>query len=216
VFVDGHELEVMPLAIGGKRLHLHRIANWDIFVSNIEQQGEAYINKFPFWVKIWEASVVLADHLVRLLSEKKMETLEIDAGMGIAGLFLGAFGHKVTITDHEDEALELLRMNVAHNGLKNVSVERLDWKHPELTGKYDVVCGSELIYTEASLEPIIRLFRKYLRPKGTVFLAHDVQRKSLMQFIGMVPGPFEIKHVGKTFRAENEIHRIIIHSLRIK
>jgi len=213
---EKYELEVMPMAIGGKRLHLHRIANWDIFVRNIEQQGEAYVKKFPFWVKIWEASVVLTDHLVRLLSEKKLEILEIGAGMGVTGLFLGAFGHKVTITDYKDEALELLRMNVAHNGLKNVSVERLDWRDSELTGKYDVICGSELIYTEASLEPMIRLFRKYLRPEGTVFLAHDVQRKCLMQFISMVPGLFEIGNVGKTFRAENEIHRIIIHSLRMK
>ncbi|MDY6953898.1 MAG: methyltransferase domain-containing protein [Thermodesulfobacteriota bacterium] len=213
---EKYELEVTPMAIGGKRLHLHRVANWDIFVRNLEEQGEAYVKKFPFWVRIWEASVVLADHLVRLLSEKEMEILEIGAGMGITGLFLGAFGHKVTLTDYEDDALALLRMNVAHNGLKNVSVERLDWNDPELTGKYDVVCGSELLYDETSLGPIMGLFRECLRPEGAVFLAHDVRRRCLMQFIGMVPGLFEIKNVGKTFRGEKEAQRIIIHALRIK
>ena len=209
-----YELELIPIAIGGKRLHLHRIANWDIFVGNLERGGEEYIKKFPFWVKIWEASIVLADHMVGILPEEEMKILEIGAGMGVTGLFLGAFGHNVTITDHEEEALQLLRMNVEHNGLENVSVERLDWNNPGLTGKYDIICGSELIYTETAIQPIINLFRKYLRPEGTVVLAHDVERKCLVQFIGMVPGRFEIENLGKTFRGEGKIHRIMIHTLR--
>jgi predicted nicotinamide N-methyase len=211
-----YKLEVMPMAIGGKRLQLHTIGNWDVFVRNLEQEGEEYIKRFPFWVKIWEASIVLADHLIPVLCEKRMDVLEIGAGMGVTGLFLGAFGHKVTITDHEDEAIELLRLNVEHNRLENVCVEKLDWNNPDLTGKFDIICGSELIYSEASIQPIIHLFRKYLRPEGTVYMAHDVQRKCLVQFIGMVPGLFEIGNVGKTFRGEKELHRIIVHSFRIR
>jgi predicted nicotinamide N-methyase len=119
---EKYELELMPLAIGGKKLELYGIRKWDTFVSNLEEKGEEYIKEFPFWVKIWEASIVLADHLIQLGLEKEKGILEIGAGMGTIGLFLGAFGHKVTVTDYEEDALELLRMSVEQNGLNNVSV----------------------------------------------------------------------------------------------
>jgi len=79
----------------------------------------------------------LTDHLVQINIDKQKNILEIGAGMGITGLFLGAFGYNVTITDYEEDALELLRMNAEHNNLPNVRVERLDWNNPNLTGKYD-------------------------------------------------------------------------------
>ncbi|UCD86735.1 MAG: hypothetical protein JSV01_02865 [Desulfobacterales bacterium] len=107
-FREKYKLEVVPVAVSGKRLQLYCVSNWDIFVDKLAQEGEEYIENFPFWVKIWEASVVLADHLVRIGLGKKKEILEIGAGMGVTGLFLGAFGHTVTVTDYEEEALELM------------------------------------------------------------------------------------------------------------
>ena len=213
---EKYELEVTPVAIGGKKLELYGIRNWDVFVNNLAEQGEEYIKKFPFWVKIWEASLVLTDHLIRIGLEKKKEILEIGAGMGLTGLFLGAFGHKVTITDYEEDALELLRMNVERNGLTNVSVRKLDWNNPDLTGRYDIICGSELVYNETSIGPIINLFRKYLQPEGTVFLSHDFRRMCMIKFIGMVPGRFEIENMVKTLRGDDKLHKVVIHILRLK
>jgi predicted nicotinamide N-methyase len=213
---EKYELELMPIAIGGKKLQLYGIRNWDVFVNNLAEKGEEYIKEFPFWVKIWEASIVLTEHLIRIGLEKKKEILEIGAGMGVTGLFLGAFGHKVTITDYEEDALELVRMNVEQNGLNNVSVKKLDWNNPDLTGRYDIICGSELVYNETSIGPIINLFRKYLQPEGTVFLSHDFRRKCIIKFIGMVPGRFEIENIAKTLKGDDELHKVVIHILRLK
>ncbi len=213
---DKYQLEVMPMAIGGKRLEFHGIANWDTFVERLAQEGDEYVKTFPFWVKIWEASIVLTDHMIQMGLEKEREILEIGAGMGITGLFLAAFGHKVTITDYEEDALELIRMNVEHNRLANVSVKKLDWNDPSLTGTYDIICGSELIYNEAFIGPIIDLLKRYLRPRGTVCLAQDIQRKSLGQFVSMVPGRFEMENVVKTMKANEEVHKVVIHLLRLK
>ena len=213
---DKYELEVIPIAIGGKKLDLFGLANWDVFVKNLEEQGEEYIRKFPFWVKIWEASVVLADHLIRIGLGKEKDILEIGAGMGVTGLFLGAFGYKITVTEYEEDALELLRMNVEHNGLDTVTVKKLDWNHPDLTETYDVICASELIYNVTFMEPIIKLFRKYLRPEGTVFLAHDARRRCMLQFIGMISGKYEIENIPKTMKRDDEVHKVFIHALRLK
>ena len=48
---EKYELELIPVAIGGKKLELYGIRNWDTFVSNLEQKGEEYIKEFPFWVR---------------------------------------------------------------------------------------------------------------------------------------------------------------------
>jgi len=213
---ERYNLQLAPVSVSGKQLNLYTITDWDVFVGELAEKGDAYLEHFPFWVKIWEASVVLADHLVRLEISKDAEILEIGAGMGLTGLFLGAFGHNVTITDNEDEALALLKKNVAHNQLETVSVEKLDWNNPGLTQKFDIICGSELLYKKAAIEPMIAFFRKYLHPEGRVFLAHDISRKCLIQFIGMIPGRFEIQNVMKTMRNGNERHRIVVHRLHMK
>jgi predicted nicotinamide N-methyase len=213
---EKYELQTIPIAIGEKKLELYQVRNWDVFAEHLEQKGDAYIKDFPFWVKIWEASIVLAHHLVQIGLDKQMTVLEIGAGMGIAGLFLGAHGHKVMITDYEEDALELLQMNAELNGLTNVSTSKLDWHNPDLGGEYDIICGSELVYSETSIEPIIGLFRRYLKPGGTVFLAHDVERMCLVKFIGMVPGRFDIENVVKTFKGDNKLRRVVIHTLRLR
>lgn len=159
---------------------------------------EEYIGAFPFWMKAWEASLILADHLARMKIDNGKEIHEIGAGMGVVGLTLGAFGHKVMITDYEDDALALLRMNVENNGLNNVSVRKLDWNSPDIMRKYDIICGSELVYKQQLIEPIINLFRKYLEPDGTIFIAHDIRRMCLIQFIRTIVGQFEIENIIKS------------------
>ncbi|MBW1895897.1 MAG: methyltransferase [Deltaproteobacteria bacterium] len=213
---EKYELDVKPISIQGKTLELYGLSNWDSFVANLEEKGESYIQAFPFWIKIWEASIILADHMLTLDLDKEKHVLEIGAGMGLTGLFLGAFGHQVTITDCEEEALQLLRLNVAHNNLSHVQVKKLDWNEPDLVGRYDIICGSELVYKETFIEPLIELFRKYLKPAGTVFIAHDIRRMCMMKFIATVPGRFEIENVGKTLRGEDDIFRILVHTLHLK
>jgi predicted nicotinamide N-methyase len=213
---DQYEFELMPIVIGGKKLELYGVSNWDTFVERLGREGEAYVKHFPFWVKVWEASIVLADHLTGISLGKKKDVLEIGAGMGVTGLLLAAMGHHVTITDYEEDALSLLKMNIEHNGLKNVRVKKLDWNKPDLTGRYDIICGSELVYNEAFIQPIMMLLEEYLRPGGTVFLAHDVRRRCLVQLAGMVPGHFDMTNVIKTMKGKEGMYRIVVHTLRLK
>jgi predicted nicotinamide N-methyase len=213
---EKYELATIPIVLAGIKLELYQAKNWEPFIKKLLDKREEYIGAFPFWMKVWEASLVLADHLVRMKIDNGKEILEIGAGMGVVGLTLGAFGHKVTITDYEDDALALLRMNVEHNGLDNVSVRKLDWNSPDLTRKYDIICGSELVYKKEFIGPIINLFRNYLEPDGTVFLAHDVRRMCLIQFIGTVAGQFQIGNIIKRLKSDEDVYQIVIHSLRVK
>jgi methylase of polypeptide subunit release factors len=134
--------------------------------------------------------------------------------MGVAGMFLAAFGHPVTITDYDEDCLDLLRLNTAHNGLTNTDVRKLDWNKGDLAATFDLICGAELIYREEVIPPLIALLRRHLSPGGEVFLAHDRQRRSVEKFISRLPADAEVESIGKTFRGKDTAHRILIHHLR--
>jgi predicted nicotinamide N-methyase len=208
------DLTPIPVGVEGKRLEIYGIGNWDRFVSELAEKGEEYIKEFPFWIKFWEASFVLADDLVRCPLKPGSEVLEIGAGMGLTGLFLAAHGHRVTITDFDEDVLALLSLNAGHNGLNTVTVRRLDWLDPDLTGTFDVICGSEVVYQERFFAPMISLFHRYLKPSGVVHLAHNMRHECIAKFIDTMPADFQVEKRIKSFRGDGQVHRIVLHALR--
>ncbi|UCF58084.1 MAG: methyltransferase, partial [Deltaproteobacteria bacterium] len=53
---------------------------------------------FPLWIKVWEASFVLAEYLAGLDVEPGKRFLEIGCGIGVVGIVAASFGHHVTMT----------------------------------------------------------------------------------------------------------------------
>ncbi len=211
-----YELETVPIGIGGKRMEFYRVGNWEPFIEKLFDDKNGRFTDFPMWIKIWEASLVLTDYMLDNLSPTPPQNvLEINAGMGITGMFLAAFGHHVYITDDEDDSLDLLRLNVEHNGLKNVRIKKLDWQHPDLTSQFDIICGAEVIYKESSLQPLLCLCRRYLKPGGAIYLSHDRQRMNVDRFIDQLPENMTVERVGKTFTGKDMARRIIIHIIRM-
>ncbi len=100
--------------------------------------------------------------------------------------------------------------------MDNISIKKLDWFEPDLKGKYDIICGSELIYKIETVDPVIGVLQKYLRPDGRAFIAHDVRRINMMQFIEKLENVFN--HTGriKTLRGDGEIHKINLLEIRLK
>ena len=210
------EIEPKSIGIGGKKLELLTVADLEPFLSEIEEKGDEALSSFPFWVKIWEAAIVLTDHLVHLELDTRQTVLEVGAGMGITGLFLGAFGHPVTVTDYNEDALALLQKNVDHNQLDSIAVEKLDWHNPEIEGKFDIVCGAELIYKESDVAPVVNLLKTYVKPGGTIYMAHDIRRMSMIEFLKTAEKDFDIEHAGKSFTGKDQNQKIVLHTLQLK
>ena len=162
---EKYVLEDFPMAIDGKKLVLSRVAEWDPFIRRLEEEGAAYAGSFPFWIKIWEGSVVLADYLIGQSPPKQTRILELGAGMGVTGLFLGCFGYPVMVTDYEADSLALLEKNRLKNHLDTVRVRRLDWLKPDLEETFDLICGAEVVYREEFIDPLLAIFRKKPGPR---------------------------------------------------
>ena len=209
-----YELETVPIGIGGKRMEFYRVGNWTPLIEKHFADENSKFTDFPVWIKIWEASLVLTDYLLDEVLKEPKTVLEIGAGMGITGMFLAAFGHQVTSTDSEDDSLDLLKLNIEHNRLGNIHTQKLDWHEAELEEKFDLICGSEIIYKESDIEPVAALIRKHLKPDGSVYLAHDQQRMNVGKFVDQLPRDLTVEEIGKTFTGKDMARRILIHIIR--
>ena len=211
-----YELELVPIKIEGTSIELWKVKRWKGAVETEYESEAEYISNFPLWIKIWEASIVLCEHLSQGAIDTDAKILEIGAGIGLAGMMLGAMGYQVTVTDHNEDALALLKKNIEHNKLKNVQVKKLDWFHPDTEETYDIIFGSELIYKGDKINPLLDLFRKCIKPNGVIFIAHDINRQNIEVFSNKAERIFQVGSSAKTLKTGSDKHRIVIHTIRYK
>ena len=192
-----------------RELVLYRPQDLDFYL----QEGGSLEN-FPFWAKVWEASLVLADFVATLKPPRRI--LEIGAGLGLPGLTAAAFGHEVTLTDYESRPLELIRRSAEANGLA-VRVARLDWFEPADLGEFDIILGAEVVYAGRLFEPLLQIFRRYLLPGGEIYLAHSRERaRVLVPFLKRAEVEFEVAHSLRRLRSGDEVYEIVLNRLRPK
>ena len=76
------------------------------------------MHNFPLWARIWKASWILADHLAGMPMEAAGSILEIGSGLGVASIVAASRGHRVTMTEYDEDALAFARANAAINGCR--------------------------------------------------------------------------------------------------
>jgi len=175
-------------------------------------------HNFPLWAKIWEASVVLADHLASLEALSGRGLLEIGCGIGLVGIVAASFGHEVTMTEQDPDALNFARANALTNLSPSnppIEIHRLDWNQPALDRTFDLIVASEIVYSERDYKPLFALFKTLLKPGGEIILAEGL-RESSVNFFKEMSQHFEMKAQKKTIRTPEKEIRIILCSMKFK
>ncbi len=179
---------------------------------------EDVFHDFPLWSKIWEASIVLAEHLAGIPAMPGKRFLEIGCGIGVVGIVASAFGHQITVTEYNPDALNFARANSETNRetMKCMpDISKLDWNSPQLDGLFDCIVGSEVIYNERNYQPILRLFKKYLKPGGEIILA-ERPRKTSIEFFRQMGEFFDIRAHKKILRSAEGETRVVICRMTFK
>ncbi len=176
----------------------------------------ANVSDFPFWIKLWEAAIVLAYALDSLREKSTKSLLELGAGLGLPGLTAAAAGFKVTLSDYEDIILDFQRVSCAASKLTNVSIENIDWLNPPQLELFDIIAGAEILFREEFFEPLLNIFRNYLKPNGLVYMAHNAERKSLSKFLKLASNDFDISISKQTLKKPDGNVDILINCLRHK
>jgi predicted nicotinamide N-methyase len=203
-FHQDYETETRDIVIDDYRFQFFVPESIERFVD-----PEDPLQNFPLWAKIWQASVVLAQYLIRMPVEPQKRILEIGSGLGLVGIAAACAGHAVTMTDYNTDALNFARANAQINSCLHLQICRLDWIRPNLEGAFDYIVGSEIVYKNQDITHLLALFKKYLRPGGKILLVEEM-RKTLNEFYKQMNESYKITVRKKILRAHDEESRVLL------
>jgi predicted nicotinamide N-methyase len=172
-------------------------------------------HEFPLWAKIWRESWVLADYLAAMPVAAKKQFLELGAGVGLVSIVAASFGHRITMSEYNHDALQFARANAHINDCPGLPIVELDWNRPQLPGRFDYIVASEVIYKEEDCRPLMKLLKACLKPDGEVILAGEM-RKSSMDFYKELANLFNIKVQKKVLRSDDEKINIYLFRMTLK
>ena len=208
-------IETVPLRIGDKVLKIIQIKDNEEYIFDQIDAGDPDVTEAPFWAKLWEASFVLAHFLGEQPVNPNCQMLEIGAGIGTVGIYAALCGHRITITDINEDALMFARANALLNGLTDLDIRKLDWSDPGETHLYDVVVGSEVVYDRRSYPLLVNFLRRVLAPGGVIFLAKNADLPA-PTFFEELTKCFEFEQTSQTLRMDSEAQEIGLFTVRHK
>ena len=207
-----YKVDFAPLRLRGKEIQLLQVTDLEPLLGGKDPFEN--VEEFPFWVKLWEAAMVLADLMLTTPPAKEGQTLlELGAGLGAPGLAAALAGYRVTLTDYEPHILDFQRVSAAATGLKGVECRILDWLKPPTLPRFDTLIGAEILFREEFFAPLLNIFRALLEDQGVIYLAHDARRKSLPKFLRLAEKEYEIATNARTMRSSGKELTIIVNRL---
>lgn len=179
-----------PFTVKEHRLNLLKIKDLEQVLDGKDPLKN--VSEFPFWIRLWEAAIVLAEFIGGNKPQDDSSLLELGAGLGAPGLVAAAAGYQVTLTDYEEIILDFQKVSAAASGVNEVEFSMLDWLAPPEMKQYDVILGAEILFRDEFFQPLLNVMSKALKPEGVVYLAHDVNRLSLQPFLKMAEKEYQI------------------------
>jgi 16S rRNA G1207 methylase RsmC len=141
--------------------------------------------------------------------------LEIGGGVGLVSIVAATFGHQITLSEYNPDALNFARANAHCNNCPDLPIIQLDWYHPQLKTKFDQIVGSEVAYKESHLEALLKLFKSNLKPGGEIILTWEI-RKSGQNLFEFFHSEFDITVSKMSLRSETTTHRIMLMKMHFK
>jgi len=212
---EKYALTFDKLKVGEKTVRILKAADLEEVLDGRDPFAD--VSEFPFWIRLWEAALVLSYVLCSQPVRQGRTLLELGAGLGAPGLTAAAAGFEVTLSDYEDIILDFQRVSCAASGLSGVRSIILDWLAPPADlPLFDVIAGAEILFRKEFLHPIYSLIKTYLKPGGLVYLAHDARRKCLPQFLEIAKEDFDIAVGRQSLKTPRGEVSILVNCLKRK
>jgi len=202
------------LRFGEKQIRLLKIADLEEFLDGKDPLAD--VSEFPFWIRLWDAAMILAYVLGSQPNAAGNRLLELGAGLGAPGLAAASAGFEVTISDYEEIIMDFQKVSAAASGLKGIEFAHLDWLNPTAMQPFDVLAGAEILFRDEFFQPLLDIFKNYLKPDGVIYLAHDAKRQSLPKFLNLAQKDFDIALKEQVIKRDGKKVTIVVNRLRHK
>ena len=209
-FYKHYDTDTTELVINGRKFQMLLPKDLSEFIDSND-----VFHDFPLWAKIWPASWVLAGFLADMPAAAGKNFLEIGAGIGLVSIVAASFGHRITMTEYNSDALQFAYANAVINGSPTLPIRELDWNRPRLADVFDYIVASEVTYKKEHVTSLVKLFKKYLKPDGTVYLAGEMRRVS-RDFYQQLETAFDIRVQKKILRSAGEETAIFLFQITRK
>lgn len=209
-FKDDYESEATQLVIHSRRYSLLVPSRLEPFVNPLDPMAE-----FPLWAKVWPASIILSEWVARLKPDPQRTLLEIGGGLGLTSIVAASYGHRITFSEGNADALRFARANAGLNPGGQFPLVAHDWNHPGEIGRFDMVLGSEVVYRESDIPLLKKVFEACLAPGGQVVLSGEI-RRTTDRFFEIMSKTFEISAQRKQLKSDDEAHTVGLFRMRAK
>ncbi|XP_022862166.1 protein N-lysine methyltransferase METTL21A isoform X5 [Olea europaea var. sylvestris] len=180
---------------------------------------------------VWDASMVFVKFLEKNCRKGKFSpsklkgkrVIELGAGCGVAGFGMAFLGCDVISTDQtevlpllmsnaERNSSRILQMNPGSDSFGSIQVAELNWGNADhiraVVPPFDYIIGTDIVYSEHLLEPLLQTILSLSGPKTTILLGYEIRSTNVHeQMLELWKRYFEVKIVP---RAKLRIVKVIL------
>ncbi|KAK9999422.1 hypothetical protein SO802_019025 [Lithocarpus litseifolius] len=168
---------------------------------------------------VWDASLVFVKFLEKNCRKgrfcpsklKGKRVFKLGAGCGVAGFGMALLGCDVVATDQvevlpllmrniERNTSRILQMNPGSDSFGSIQVAELDWGNDDqiraVGPPFDYIIGTDVVYAERLLEPLLQTITALSGPKTTILLGYEIRSTNVHeQMLQMWRRNFDVKIV---------------------
>ncbi len=160
------------IVVGDHELVLARPIDPDSLIDETRFEEDEFL---PYWADLWPSGLALARHVAALDLEGR-SVLELGCGLALPSFAAARCAASVTATDWALDAVDLVAVNAAANGL-DVTAVVLDWSIGlEGVGRFDLVLAADVLYEPRNARPLLRLLGDVVGSGGEALIADPGRR----------------------------------------
>ncbi len=136
---------------------------------------------WPIFGMLWPSSIQLALKIIKRPIPTRSNMLEIGCGLGIASLVAQQMGLNITASDRHPLAGKFLTINSQLNNLPSIRFRHGQWgdvpkpnlndtNAPLLSGKYNHIIGSDVLYEPCSAKQVADFIQKFSEYDCTIWI----------------------------------------------
>jgi len=171
--ITGPQLDRGALTRATARATAQRYASEELLHGRdgLAPSPESRTGGVAHWAELWPSARAMASYFGHCVRMRSVDAVEVNCGLGTAGLGAAAKGARVTLADSNPEALRFARFNALQNGFTHVRPIGFDWKLDRLDGHVGSIIFADVLYDDENFDHVFRLLADNLTPGRTAFLA---------------------------------------------